>query len=72
MTIIDVINLLGGLALFLFGLNRMTDNLQAAAGNEMRNILKKLTNAPSRACWWASGYRSNPKQFCHFGDDHRR
>ncbi|NLW19162.1 MAG: Na/Pi cotransporter family protein [Candidatus Cloacimonetes bacterium] len=46
MTIIDVINLLGGLALFLFGLNRMTDNLQAAAGNEMRNILKKLTNTP--------------------------
>ncbi len=46
MTLIDVINLLGGLALFLFGLNRMTDNLQAAAGNEMRNILKKLTNTP--------------------------
>jgi phosphate:Na+ symporter len=46
MNIIDVLNLLGGLALFLFGMNKMSDNLQAVAGNELRRILKKTTNTP--------------------------
>ncbi|MBW6513598.1 MAG: Na/Pi cotransporter family protein [Candidatus Syntrophosphaera sp.] len=46
MTFIDVLNLLGGLALFLFGMNKMSDNLQAVAGTEMRRILKKITNTP--------------------------
>lgn len=46
MTILQIINFLGGLALFIFGMNKMTDNLQAVAGNEMRRILKKLTNTP--------------------------
>lgn len=32
--------------MFIFGMNKMTDNLQAVAGNEMRRILKKLTNTP--------------------------
>lgn len=46
MTWIDILNAIGGLALFLFGLNKMSDNLQAVAGTEMRRILKKLTNTP--------------------------
>ncbi len=46
MSFFDVLNLLGGLALFLFGMNMMSDNLQAVAGNEMRRILKKITNTP--------------------------
>lgn len=46
MTILDFLNLLGGLALFLFGMNKMSDNLQAVAGTEMRRILKKITNTP--------------------------
>ncbi len=46
MTFIDVLNLLGGLALFLFGMNMMSDSLQAVAGTEMRRILKKITNTP--------------------------
>ena len=46
MTWLDIVNLLGGLALFLFGMNMMSDNLQAVAGNEMRRILKKITNTP--------------------------
>jgi len=36
--------MLGGLALFLFGMNTLSSNLQAAAGNKMKNILKKLTD----------------------------
>ena len=36
--------MLGGLALFMFGMNTLSSNLQAAAGNKMKNILKKLTD----------------------------
>lgn len=46
MTILQIINFFGGLALFIFGMNKMSDNLQAVAGNEMRRILKMLTNTP--------------------------
>jgi phosphate:Na+ symporter len=43
---LQIINFFGGLALFLFGMNKMSDNLQAVAGNEMRRILKKITDTP--------------------------
>lgn len=39
-------NLLGGLALFLFGMNSMSDSLQKAAGDRMRAILGFLTRNP--------------------------
>jgi len=48
MSFLDILNLLGGLALFLFGMNKMSENLQAVAGNEMRRILKMLTGTPFR------------------------
>lgn len=44
MAFTSILNIIGGLALFLFGMNTMSTNLQAAAGNEMKNILKKLTD----------------------------
>lgn len=46
MTILQIINFFGGLALFIFGMNKMSDNLHAVAGTEMRRILKMLTNTP--------------------------
>ncbi|MDD2331311.1 MAG: Na/Pi cotransporter family protein [Candidatus Cloacimonetes bacterium] len=46
MDFLEVIRLFGGLALFLLGMTKMTDNLQSLAGAEMRRILKKLTNTP--------------------------
>mgnify|MGYP000867218949 CR=1 FL=1 len=46
MSVLQIINLIGGLALFLFGMNKMSENLNAVAGSEMRRILKKLTNTP--------------------------
>ena len=46
MTFLDFLNLVGGLALFIYGMNMMSENLQAVAGNEMRRILKKITNTP--------------------------
>jgi phosphate:Na+ symporter len=36
-------SLIGGLALFLFGMEQMADSLKAVAGERMRNILAKLT-----------------------------
>ncbi|QSX06220.1 Na/Pi cotransporter family protein [Sedimentibacter sp. zth1] len=38
-----VISLIGGLGLFLFGMNYMGDGLQKAAGEKMKNILAVLT-----------------------------
>ena len=37
------IELLGGLALFLYGMEKMTDGLKAAAGKQMNMLLAKLT-----------------------------
>ena len=38
-----VLGLLGGLALFLYGMQMMSSGLEAAAGNRMKRILEKLT-----------------------------
>ena len=40
------IQLLGGLALFLYGMEKMTDGLKAAAGKQMNVLLAKLTGNP--------------------------
>jgi phosphate:Na+ symporter len=40
------IGLLGGLALFLYGMEKMTDGLKAAAGRQMNILLAKLTRTP--------------------------
>ncbi len=42
--ILLLVGLLGGLGLFLLGMNLMSEGLQNAAGNRMRIILSKLTN----------------------------
>lgn len=39
-----VMGLLGGLALFLYGMQMMSTGLEAAAGNKMKVILEKLTS----------------------------
>ena len=36
-------SLLGGLALFLYGMNMMSQGMEAAAGNKMKQILERLT-----------------------------
>ena len=43
MKITDFFSLLGGLALFLYGMQMMSGGLEAAAGNRMKQILEKLT-----------------------------
>lgn len=44
MSIQLILSLLGGLALFLYGMQMMSTNLEAAAGNRMKDILEKLTS----------------------------
>ncbi len=43
MTIFDVLTLIGGLCLFLFGMNVMGDALERRAGSSLKNLLAKLT-----------------------------
>lgn len=44
MSIANVISLLGGLALFLYGMQMMSQGLENAAGNKMKRILERLTS----------------------------
>ena len=39
----EILGLLGGLALFLYGMQMMSEGLEDAAGNRMKQILEKLT-----------------------------
>ncbi len=44
MTIFDVLTLIGGLCLFLFGMNVMGESLERRAGSGLRTLLGRLTN----------------------------
>ncbi len=43
MSFYNIINLLGGLGLFLFGMKYMSEGLNQVAGNKMKDLLEKLT-----------------------------
>ncbi|MGN1203033.1 MAG: Na/Pi cotransporter family protein [Eubacterium sp.] len=44
MTIFDFLTLIGGLAMFLFGMNVMGDNLEKISGGKLESILEKMTD----------------------------
>ena len=44
MELSNIFSMLGGLALFLYGMNMMSNGLELAAGNKMKSILEKLTS----------------------------
>ena len=46
--IMSVLSLLGGLALFLYGMSLMSNGLEKRAGNQLKQILFKLTSSPMR------------------------
>lgn len=48
MDIFNVLSLLGGLAMFLYGMNVMGDGLAKTAGSKLEQILEKLTSTPIR------------------------
>ena len=39
-----VVSMLGGLALFLYGMRMMSNGLELTAGNSMKSVLEKLTS----------------------------
>ena len=45
MDIFDILTMIGGLSLFLFGMNIMGEALERAAGNSLRSLLGKLTTS---------------------------
>ena len=53
MTFFDFLTLIGGLSLFLFGMNLMGDALEKRAGNGLKNLLGKLTG--SKAAGFLTG-----------------
>ncbi len=44
MTVFDIFTLLGGIAMFLFGMNVMGDSLEKISGGKLETILEKMTN----------------------------
>ena len=44
MDIVNIINLAGGLGLFLFGMRYMSDGINQVAGTSLKRLLEKLTN----------------------------
>ena len=58
MSISIVLGLLGGLALFLYGMQMMSSGLEAAAGNRMKGILEKLTSNPILGVIVGAGIRA--------------
>ena len=46
MDVFDVLSLIGGLCLFLFGMNIMGSALERRAGSSLRTLLRKLTTNP--------------------------
>ena len=44
MTIFDVLTMIGGLCLFLFGMNQMGESLERRAGDSLRMLLGRLTS----------------------------
>lgn len=45
MDIFDILEMIGGLCLFLFGMNLMGQALERCAGNSLRTLLRKLTTS---------------------------
>ncbi len=48
MNIFQILNLVCGLSLFLFGMNFMGDTLKKSAGKKLKGLLGRLTGKPSR------------------------
>ena len=46
MDLFDVLSLIGGLALFLFGMSLMGSALEKKAGGQLKTLLEKMTNNP--------------------------
>lgn len=55
MDFFNVLSLLGGLALFLYGMNAMGDGLAKLSGGKMEKILEKLTTTKAKGVLLGAG-----------------
>ena len=55
MEITDILTLLGGVALFLFGMSLMGDGLKKVAGNKLEVVLYRLTSTPLKGVLLGTG-----------------
>lgn len=55
MTFFDVLEMIGGLALFLYGMNVLGDGLKKVSGGKLEKILAKLTSTPLKAALVGAG-----------------
>ena len=55
MSVSNILSLLGGVALFLFGMSLMGDSLKKVAGNSMERILFRLSNTPLKGLLLGAG-----------------
>lgn len=55
MQLTDIISLLGGVALFLFGMTLMGDGLKKVAGNQLELVLYRLSNTPLKGVLLGAG-----------------
>lgn len=55
MNLFDVLAMLGGLALFLYGMHTMGEGLSKASGGKLERILEKLTSSPIKAVLLGAG-----------------
>lgn len=46
MKLTDILQLIGGLSLFLYGMKMMSEGLEATSGNRLKQLLEKLTTNP--------------------------
>ncbi len=51
----DILTLIGGLCLFLFGMNIMSEGLEKSAGNQLKSILGKFTSNPVKGFFLGAG-----------------
>lgn len=64
MGVSDVIKLLSGVALFLFGMTLMGDGLKKVAGNKLEVILYKLSNTPLKGVLLGTGVTAVIQSSC--------
>lgn len=55
MSVFDFLTMLGGLALFLYGMTMLGDGLAKVSGGKFESILEKLTNNPFKAVLMGAG-----------------
>lgn len=55
MDFFNILTMIGGIALFLYGINLMGDGLSKASGGRLEGILEKLTNTPIKAVLVGAG-----------------